>query len=90
LPLSQIVAASCHDAAELARASALGCDFATLSPVNHTASHPDAEPLGWPRFAQLAEAASLPVYALGGLGPEDGMDAQLHAAQGVAGISGFL
>jgi 8-oxo-dGTP diphosphatase len=90
LPLSQIVAASCHDAAELARASALGCDFATLSPVNHTASHPDAEPLGWPRFAQLAEAASLPVYALGGLGPEDGMDAQLHAAQGVAGIRGFL
>jgi 8-oxo-dGTP diphosphatase len=90
LPLSQTVAASCHDAAELARASAAGCDFATLSPVNHTASHPDAEPLGWPRFAQLAEAASLPVYALGGLGPDDGMDARLHAAQGVAGIRGFL
>ena len=90
LPLSQIVAASCHDAAELARASALGCDFATLSPVHATASHPDAEPLGWPRFAQLAEAASLPVYALGGLGPDDGMDARLHAAQGVAGIRGFF
>ncbi len=90
LPLSQIVGASCHDAAELARASALGCDFATLSPVHPTASHPDAEPLGWPRFAQLAEAASLPVYALGGLGPDDGMDARLHAAQGGAGIRGVM
>ncbi|PTR25489.1 8-oxo-dGTP diphosphatase [Luteibacter sp. OK325] len=90
LPLSQMVAASCHDAAELALASALGCDFATLSPVHATASHPGAEPLGWPRFAQLAEAASLPVYALGGLGPDDAMDARLHAAQGVAGIRGFL
>jgi 8-oxo-dGTP diphosphatase len=90
LPLSQMIAASCHDAGELARASQLGCDFATLSPVHATSSHPDAEPLGWPRFAQLAEAASLPVYALGGLGPEDGMEARLHAAQGVAGIRGFL
>jgi 8-oxo-dGTP diphosphatase len=90
LPLSQVVAASCHDADELARASALGCDFATLSPVQVTASHPGAEPLGWPRFAQLAEGASLPVYALGGLGPDDGMEARLHAAQGVAGIRGFL
>ncbi|HVI55264.1 MAG TPA: Nudix family hydrolase [Luteibacter sp.] len=90
LPLSQTVAASCHDAVELALASAIGCDFATLSPVHATASHPAAEPLGWPRFAQLVEAASLPVYALGGLGPDDGMDARLHAAQGVAGIRGFL
>jgi 8-oxo-dGTP diphosphatase len=90
LPLSQAVAASCHDASELAHASVLGCDFATLSPVLPTASHPAAEPLGWPRFAQLAEAASLPVYALGGLGPEDGMEARLHAAQGVAGIRGFF
>jgi 8-oxo-dGTP diphosphatase len=90
LPLSQCVGASCHDAAELARASALRCDFATLSPVQPTTTHPGREPLGWPRFAQLAEGASLPVYAMGGLGPDDGMDARLHAAQGVAGIRGFL
>ena len=90
LPLSQTVGASCHDAAGLKRASALGCDFATLSPVHATRSDSVAEPLGWPRFAQLADAASLPVYALGGLGPDNGMEARLHAAQGVAGIRGFL
>ncbi|HEY4093808.1 MAG TPA: Nudix family hydrolase [Luteibacter sp.] len=90
LPLGALVAASCHDPEELALASALGCDFATLSPVEDTASHPDAAPLGWPRFAKWTENASLPVYALGGLGPADVAMARMHAAQGVAGIQGFL
>ncbi|KAG9591765.1 hypothetical protein KCV01_g11363, partial [Aureobasidium melanogenum] len=90
LPWTQWVGASCHDADELALASKLGCDFATLSPVMPTRSHPDAEPLSWPRFARLADAASLPVFALGGVGPADVADARLHAAQGVAGIRGFL
>jgi len=90
LPFSGVVGASCHDAEELALASRLGCDFATLSPVLPTVSHPDAEPLGWPRFARLTETASLPVYALGGLGPGDMAEARMHAGQGVAGIRGFF
>ncbi|NID15490.1 Nudix family hydrolase [Luteibacter yeojuensis] len=90
LPLSLAVGASCHDARELERTSRLGCDFATLSPVVATASHPDAEPLGWPRFGRMAEAASLPVYALGGLGPGDVAEARLHAGQGVSAIRGFV
>lgn len=90
LPLSVPVGASCHDAGELELASRLGCDFATLSPVFATASHPGVEPLGWPRFGRLAEAASLPVYALGGVGPKELQEAQVHAAQGVAGITAFL
>lgn len=89
LPLSIMVGASCHDARQLELASRVGCDFATLSPVLATASHPDAEPLGWPRFARLAEAASLPVYALGGLGADDVAEARMHAGQGIAGIRSF-
>lgn len=90
LPLSVPVGASCHDAAELELASRLGCDFATLSPVLATTSHPGVEPLGWPQFGRLAEAAALPVYALGGVGPKALQEARMHAAQGVAGISAFL
>jgi 8-oxo-dGTP diphosphatase len=89
LPLGQLVGASCHDPDELALAAALGCDFATLSPVDGTTSHPDAPPLGWPRFAKWVENASLPVYALGGLGSADVATAKMHAGQGVAGISAF-
>lgn len=89
LPPSQWVAASCHDADELAMAVRCGCDFATVSPVMPTASHPGAEPLGWPRFAKLAEAAALPVFALGGVGPHEVAEARMHAGQGTAGIRAF-
>ena len=85
LPLGMLVAASCHDADDLAHAVRVGCDFATLSPVStgRASSH---EPLGWPRFARLAEAASLPIYALGGVGSDDLGEARMHAAQGIAGV----
>jgi 8-oxo-dGTP diphosphatase len=89
LPLHQWVGASCHDAAELALAASLSADFATLSPVLPTASHPDALALGWERFEGLVEAASLPVFALGGMLPADLEQARRCGGQGIAGIRGF-
>jgi 8-oxo-dGTP diphosphatase len=85
----RLVAASCHDADELARAARLDVDFALLSPVLPTRSHPDAEPLGWDRFADWVAAANLPVYALGGMRPEMLPEAWRHGAQGIAGIRGL-
>lgn len=89
LPWRQPVGASCHDEAGLALAARLGADFATLSPVAATASHPGQPPLGWERFRAAAEAAALPVYALGGMVPADAARARDMAGQGVAGIRGF-
>jgi 8-oxo-dGTP diphosphatase len=83
------VAASCHDARELAHAAAIGVDFAVLGPVKPTASHPQAATSGWERFAELVARAPLPVYALGGLTPSDLPAAKNAGAQGIAGISGF-
>jgi 8-oxo-dGTP diphosphatase len=82
-------AGSCHNAEELRHAQALGLDFVTLSPVARTASHPHAEPLGWPAFGELARGYALSVYALGGLGPNDLDTAWQHGATGVAGIRGL-
>lgn len=89
LPRNRWIAASCHNAHELAHAAKIGVDFAVLGPVQATVSHPGATVLGWGEFGRLVEGAGLPVYALGGLGPIDITTAQLHGAQGVAGISGF-
>jgi 8-oxo-dGTP diphosphatase len=89
VPGSMLLAASCHSAADLDRAARLGADFALLSPVLPTRSHPDAEPLGWERFAELVDAARLPVYALGGMDPEKLAPAWHSGAQGVAGIRGL-
>src|SRR5690242_11484223 len=59
--------ASCHSSEELRRAEALGADFAVLGPVHATPSHPDAVPLGWDGFREIAAGTSVPIYALGGI-----------------------
>ena len=77
-------AASCHSLEELQRAEALGCDFALLSPVLPTLSHPGAAHLGWQNFAAIAAKSSIPVYALGGLEWGDMTTAWQHGAHGIA------
>ncbi len=76
--------ASCHSREELLRAEALGCDFALLSPVLQTQSHPGAPHLGWEKFQAMAAGRSLPVYALGGLADADMETAWRHGAHGIA------
>lgn len=88
-PASQLVGASCHSAEELRLAAALGLDYALLSPVEATRSHPGATPLGWSGFAECVASAQLPVYALGGLGPEHLQQCLAHGGQGIAAIRGL-
>jgi 8-oxo-dGTP diphosphatase len=89
LPPELKVAASCHSLAELQRAQAIGADFTVLSPVLATASHPEAEPLGWQIFNEWTDTTAIPVYALGGLNRSDCERAFRHGAQGIAAIRGL-
>jgi 8-oxo-dGTP diphosphatase len=77
-------AASCHNADELHRAEQLGCDFALLSPVLPTLSHPGEPALGWNRFSEIVNGCSIPVYALGGLAHADMQTAWQHGAHGIS------
>ena len=88
LPVAQWVGASCHHAADLQQALDIA-DFATLSPVATTATHPDATPLGWDAFEHLVEGSPLPVYALGGMTLRELDKARQAGGQGIAGIRGF-
>lgn len=88
-PEDRWLAASCHSAAEVTLAEQMGVDFITLSPVQPTRSHPDAQPLGWEQAAELVATASRPVYLLGGMQASDRERAWQVGAQGLAGISGF-
>lgn len=83
------LAASCHDSVEIDLAMAMGVDFITLSPILHTATHRDAQPLGWRYAAELLSGFVRPAYLLGGLGPNDINHAFRAGAQGVAGIRAF-
>lgn len=78
------VGASCHNARELAHADRIGVDFVVLSPVRATPSHPASHPLGWDRFRALVYDATVPVYALGGMGTTELTIAWEHGGQGVA------
>ncbi len=84
-PKGSLAAASCHTREELERAMQLELDFAVLGPVKEKRG---SAPLGWERFRRIAQHASIPVYAIGGLTRADLEDAWRHGAHGVAMIRG--
>ncbi len=88
VPRTLIVGASCHDADELEYAARLGLDYATLSPLRQTRTHPDARPLGDAGFAALVRDCPIPVFALGGVSIEDLDHVRVLGAFGVAAIRG--
>ncbi len=78
---------SVHNAAELVQAETIGADFAVLSPVAETDSHPGQPALGWQAAATLASSVNVPLYALGGMQTSDIPIAQQHGMQGIAAIT---
>ncbi len=86
-PDCEWVGASCHGGEELAHAADIA-DFAMLSPVLPTASHPGEPTLGWPAFSRLAAQSPIPVYALGGVTHADLDSARSHGAHGIAMLRG--
>jgi len=64
---NMLVSASCHNREELQQAQDLGADFAFLSPVFPTQSHPGTPSLGATKFLELAARMDMPLIALGGI-----------------------
>lgn len=89
LPATLPVAASCHGLEDVLHAERLRCDFGVLGPLQATPTHPGAPVLGWEAFAALREQTTIPLYAIGGLGPADLPVARAHGAQGIAAIRGL-
>lgn len=87
-PVGEWVAASCHNASELAKAVLLGVDFAAVGPVQPTLSHPGMPVLGWDGFTQAIQNTPLPVYALGGMQSSDLPSARRAGAHGIAMLRG--
>ncbi len=83
-PNSKLVAASCHNRQELQHAMQLKLDFAVLSPVSNTPSHPEATPLGLSKMREIISNCPIPVYALGGMNLELLDEIQSYGAHGIA------
>ncbi|RFF29721.1 Nudix family hydrolase [Wenzhouxiangella sediminis] len=84
-----LVAASCRNSAELARAGELALDFVTLRPGSAACGHQGPLPFDWEEFARLCRCSPLPVFALGGLLPGDLERVRERGGFGVAGTHGF-
>lgn len=82
--------ASCHNLKELKHAEQIGVDFAVLSPVLATQTHPEFESMGWAFFSKLVAECNIPVYALGGLQKANLQTVKFAGGQGVSGIRTFL
>jgi 8-oxo-dGTP diphosphatase len=83
------VAASCHTADELARATQLNIDFAVLGPLLPTPTHPEETGMGWEHFAGMIERSPLPVFALGGMCQDLRETAWENGAHGIAMMRGW-
>jgi thiamine-phosphate pyrophosphorylase len=86
-----LITTAAHSAKALTAAHAAGADAALLSPVFATKSHPETQngtkpTLGADGFALLAEASPLPVYALGGINPENAAKIKGRNVAGLAAI----
>jgi len=77
-----LVGVSLHDPSAIP--ADIDADFATLSPIFATETHPEAIPLGLDALRSAVVSTRCPLYALGGI---DDSNAQATFATGVYGIA---
>jgi thiamine-phosphate pyrophosphorylase len=82
-----LIGRSCHSPAEVASAAREGADFAVFGPVWQT---PGKTPQGMTALHEATKAASLPVFAIGGVTPPRAKRAVNAGAHGVACIRSIL
>jgi len=89
-PRPRLVGRSCHDAAEVEQAADEGCDWVFVSPVFPTASKPGHGPALGPAGLGALVPLGPPVYALGGIGPDQVAGCRAAGAHGVAVMGGVM
>lgn len=82
-----VLSASCHTLNDIEKAKTIKADIILVSPVKETKSHPGVAGIGWELFSELISNNDIPVYALGGMRPDDLEEAKVAGAQGIAAIS---
>ena len=87
----KLLGASTHSLEEAAEAERNGADFVVFGPVYFTPSKaPYGPPQGLAALKKIVEKISLPIYAIGGIKPENIADTRRAGVQGVALISAVM
>jgi len=86
-----LIGASTHSIDEVNQANQQGADFITYGPVFYTPSKaPYGKPVGIESLKQICTTSKIPVYALGGIKPQNSKAVIEAGANGIAMISALL
>lgn len=85
-----VIGASCHSAADARKAQRLGCTYLTAGHIFDTDCKRGLPGRGIPFLKEVCESVSVPVYAIGGISPENIASVQKAGAAGACVMSGFM
>lgn len=85
-----VLGASCHSVEDAREAEALGCTYITAGHVFATGCKPGLPPRGLPFLREVTAAVSIPVWAIGGIGPDNLPQVLEAGAAGGCVMSGFM
>lgn len=85
-----VLGASCHSAREAAEAEALGCTYITAGHVFDTDCKKGLPGRGLAFLREVCESVSIPVYAIGGVGPGNTAAVRRAGAAGACVMSGAM
>ena len=86
----RVLGASCHSAAEAREAEALGCTYITAGHVFATDCKKGLPPRGLPFLREVCRAVTIPVWAIGGIAPENLSPVLATGARGGCVMSGLM
>ena len=86
----RVLGASCHSAEEAREAEELGCTYLTAGHVFATGCKPGLPPRGLDFLGAVCRAVSIPVWAIGGIAPENLPAVLAAGARGGCVMSGLM
>lgn len=85
-----VLGASCHSAEDAREAEALGCTYITAGHIFDTDCKKGLPGRGLAFLKQVCESVKFPVYAIGGIDPENYKEVMAAGAAGVCVMSGAM
>lgn len=85
-----VLGASCHSVRDAVNAEALGCTYITAGHVFDTGCKKGLPGRGLTFLREVCESVSIPVYAIGGIGPENIAAVRRSGAAGACVMSGAM
>ena len=82
--------ASVHSVEEAVEAEKMGVDYVTAGHIFATSCKPDLAPRGLDFLREVCESVKIPVYAIGGINPQNISQVARAGAGGACIMSGFM